>query len=79
MPDEPHSTSWAAGWYPDPQAATAQRFWDGREWTGQRILAVPPEAPISGWRWRQWLTAALGVLVGFVVVFAFIALTIGQI
>jgi Protein of unknown function (DUF2510) len=79
MPDDPHATSWVAGWYPDPWAATGQRFWNGLEWTGQRIVAAPPEAPISEWRSRQWLRAALGVLVGFVVVFAFVALTIDRI
>lgn len=79
MPAEPHSTSWSAGWYADPWAPTGQRFWDGIGWTGQRVLPAPPEAPISDWGWHQWLAVAVGVLVGFVGVLAFIALTIDRI
>ncbi len=30
-----------AGWYPDPDQAQTQRYWDGSEWTDQRApLAV---------------------------------------
>jgi hypothetical protein len=31
----------AAGWYPDPEDATQQRYWDGTQWTEHR-------APLSG-------------------------------
>ena len=30
-----------AGWYPDPQLAATQRFWDGNRWTEQ-VAPLPP-------------------------------------
>ncbi len=30
-----------AGWYPDPEDSTQQRYWDGQQWTDHR-------APLSG-------------------------------
>jgi hypothetical protein len=35
-----------AGWYPDPDHAGTQRFWDGRNWTDQRapLGSVGPSA-----------------------------------
>ena len=38
----------SAGWYPDPQGGSSQRWWDGQAWTGQARPAppaVPPPAP----------------------------------
>ena len=32
----------AAGWYPDPQGGSSQRWWDGQAWTGQ-VRRVPAE------------------------------------
>lgn len=33
----------AAGWYPDPNGAPHQRYWDGAQWTGHTApQAVPP-------------------------------------
>jgi uncharacterized membrane protein YhaH (DUF805 family) len=38
----------AAGWYPDPQGAPAQRWWNGLAWTAAtRPLAVPPVPPVA--------------------------------
>jgi hypothetical protein len=38
-----------AGWYPDPENATAERWWDGTSWTDHRrpstVAAAPPAAP----------------------------------
>jgi len=37
-----------AGWYPDPDNAQAQRYWDGTQWTAQTSAAVAaaPVAPV---------------------------------
>ena len=49
-----------AGWYPDPTAAAAYRFWDGRQWTSAGatapVAAVP--APHRDWCQRHpaWTT-----------------------
>jgi hypothetical protein len=29
-------TTWAAGWYPDADDPTRQRYWDGAQWTEHR-------------------------------------------
>lgn len=34
-----------AGWYPDPQHAQEQQYWDGQAWTGQRRGVPGPDAP----------------------------------
>lgn len=35
-----------AGWYPDPQDAQQQRYWDGSTWTGHTAPSgAPPSAP----------------------------------
>ncbi|QKJ20701.1 DUF2510 domain-containing protein [Microbacterium hominis] len=31
-----------AGWYPDPHAPSAQRYWDGAQWTEHVAPAVTP-------------------------------------
>ena len=49
-----------AGWYPDPTAAAAYRFWDGQQWTfavaTAPVAAVP--APHRDWCQRHpaWTT-----------------------
>ena len=35
-----------AGWYPDPDGSGGQRFWDGDDWTDQRIPA-PIATPVT--------------------------------
>jgi uncharacterized RDD family membrane protein YckC len=40
-----------AGWYPDPEQAGAQRYWEGQAWTDQRRpipAPIPPTIP-AGW------------------------------
>lgn len=37
-----------AGWYPDPDNATEQRYWDGAAWTEQRATIMPSGGPASG-------------------------------
>jgi hypothetical protein len=36
-----------AGWYPDPQDANRQRYWDGTAWT-EHTADGTPQAPASG-------------------------------
>ena len=58
------------GWYPDPQDAAAQRYWDGAAWTPQTAPGQPPPAP-SGDP-RQWAVAAhLSALAALVIGFNF--------
>ncbi|HWC36772.1 MAG TPA: DUF2510 domain-containing protein [Mycobacteriales bacterium] len=37
-----------AGWYPDPQDATQQRYWDGAAWTGHTAAAGTSAAAPEG-------------------------------
>lgn len=37
-----------AGWYPDPQDATQQRYWDGTAWTGHTAAAGAASAAPQG-------------------------------
>lgn len=37
-----------AGWYPDPQNASRQRYWDGTAWTEHTAEGSPGAAPSSG-------------------------------
>jgi len=37
-----------AGWYPDPDDAALQRYWDGEQWTGDRTPATPAPAAATG-------------------------------
>jgi uncharacterized Tic20 family protein len=32
-PEQPHQQAVPAGWYPDPQNPSQQRYWDGSRWT----------------------------------------------
>jgi hypothetical protein len=36
------------GWYPDPQRAGQQRWWDGLQWT-EHTSPGPPQPPSSSW------------------------------
>ena len=54
------------GWYPDPDDASRQRYWDGRQW----IAAPAPVAVQTGTTSRQWamwahLSALAGLFIGF--------------
>lgn len=35
----------AAGWYPDPEDASQQRYWDGQQWTDHRAPAAGSGEP----------------------------------
>lgn len=45
------------GWYPDPEQAATQRYWDGSGWTEQR-------APLSAGATSADTEAIAGVIVG---------------
>lgn len=34
-----------AGWYPDPDDSSQQRYWDGSQWTDHRTPATPTTSP----------------------------------
>ena len=36
-----------AGWYPDPQNAGQQRYWDGSQWTEQTAPAAAPATAVD--------------------------------
>lgn len=67
----------AAGWYADPGGAGDERFWDGRQWTGQ----TRPPRLVSDWRgWlaRSGKALTVGRLVaGLASLGATVALAIG--
>lgn len=57
-----------AGWYEDPEQPGGQRYWDGYDWTDNKVVppSLPSEQPTmdtpTGWyadpqqprRWRYW-------------------------
>jgi Protein of unknown function (DUF2510)/Domain of unknown function (DUF4352) len=52
----------AAGWYPDPEWPDTWRYWDGVEWTDQR-LPMHTTAPLSSFRIPRAVVYAIGALV----------------
>lgn len=36
-----------AGWYPDPENAAAERWWDGTAWSDHRRASTVPVAPVA--------------------------------
>ena len=43
-----------AGWYPDPSAGAAYRFWDGRQWTAAVAAAPVAAVPVAIAPHRDW-------------------------
>jgi hypothetical protein len=60
-----------AGWYPDPELAHTQRYWDGSKWTDQR--APIEQGASDGLVTAGYVTAVILPLVGFVLGFVLIA------
>lgn len=56
-----------AGWYPDPQMAGTQRYWDGQQWTGH----VAPAGPEAQVRVEQGRTDNQLVIAGLVLAVLF--------
>lgn len=54
-----------AGWYPDPEQAGQQRYWDGQQWTDDQAPgSQPPPVKKSGIpTWVKALIGIVGVLV----------------
>lgn len=53
----------AAGWYPDPEHAGQQRYWDGQQWTEHRAPmadAGPPQWAANAGGTPAWSGAAAG-------------------
>lgn len=50
-----------AGWYPDPEQAQTQRFWDGMAWTEQRVPMQPGAQAASSVPTGAWVAGG-GVL-----------------
>lgn len=64
----------APGWYPDPQMANTQRYWDGGRWTEHVAPFVrPPVPPVAPAKDNGYLiaagvvTALLFPIVGFII------------
>lgn len=63
-----------AGWYPDPEMAGTQRYWDGSVWTEHRApaavtrpVAGPVEVASSSVLAAGWVFAVVVPIVGFVI------------
>ena len=57
------ASSTAAGWYPNPDGTSGQRYWDGTSWTQQQPSAAPKEN--QGLVWAGYIFAVLMPIVGF--------------
>ena len=57
------------GWYPDPEVAGGQRYWDGAQWTENRAPAAQAAAPVAyNQEARQWaMFAHLSALAAMVI------------
>ena len=64
MSDSPENP---AGWYPDPQMAGTQRYWDGARWTEHR-------APMPA---RQASGTSTGKIVGAILLSVLILVVVG--
>ncbi len=74
-----------AGWYPDPENANAQRWWDGSAWTEHTQLAEPQagQPPTSGYPGTtqpqlasQWLRLAARIIDGLLTSVVVVVLTL---
>jgi hypothetical protein len=50
-----------ASWYPDPEHAGWQRYWDGQAWTEHRAPALERQVEITPGLVWVWITAVLSL------------------
>jgi hypothetical protein len=66
-----------AGWYPDPNDSTTQRYWDGTQWTESRAPRVGEgrqtktngmsiAALVLGILWIWWIGSVLALIFGYI-------------
>src|SRR5690349_12305695 len=53
------------GWYPDPNAPGAQRWWDGSQWTDHTHVQAPAASDSRNWAMAAHLSALVGLVIGF--------------
>jgi hypothetical protein len=63
-----HEVDAPAGWYPDPEQAQTQRYWNGSEWTDQRAPLAAPASAVSDLTAR-FLGGAVGAVASAIAVF----------
>jgi hypothetical protein len=56
-----------AGWYPDPQLAGTQRYWDGASWTSYRNPPLPDRRQTDNVITAGYVFAVLFPLIGFII------------
>ncbi|WP_299570742.1 DUF2510 domain-containing protein [uncultured Williamsia sp.] len=59
------------GWFPDPEGAPRERWWDGNQWTSAtrnlQAGSPPPQHPKKKRRWGLWIASFFGVVIVAVV------------
>ncbi|WP_232836135.1 DUF2510 domain-containing protein [Mycolicibacterium smegmatis] len=61
-PWQPHRLSPPAGWYPDPDGAPTQRYFDGKKWTDQLAPLAAPARADDGYSTKS---SAVAEILGF--------------
>jgi hypothetical protein len=69
MSEQPHAALPPAGWYPHPEVAGTQRYWDGTRWTDHVAPGPSAVTDKSAWVTIGWIFAFLFPLAGFVIGF----------
>jgi hypothetical protein len=73
--EEQTSQGQPPGWYPDPNDAATQRYWDGNDWTENRAPAqataqaktngLSIAALVLGILWLYWIGSVLALVFGY--------------
>ena len=75
MSNVPPSSTPQAGWYPDPTEPSVLRYWDGVQWTTD--MQPAPETAAAMPTPRITNSAALGIVIAFVVVTTLVFVVLG--